>query len=126
MRLGVVVGRSAQSGSLVITYAMVSDTVSPENVCRPESISKRTTPNDQISARRSAALPLACSGDMYPAVPRMMWAAVAARLKVGELAALACGSFVADAGSNALASPKSSTLTEPVGVILMLAGFRSR
>ena len=43
---------------------------------------------------------------------------------VGEFAWLpdACGS----AGSSALASPKSSTLTVPSGRTLMLAGFRSR
>ena len=35
------------------------------------------------------------------------------------------GAF-SEAGASAFASPKSSTLARPSGVILMLAGFRSR
>ncbi len=36
----------------------------PSKSRRPVSISKRTTPKDQMSARLSTALPRACSGDM--------------------------------------------------------------
>ena len=39
-------------------------TVSPSKSLRPVSISKSTTPKDQMSARWSTGLPLACSGDM--------------------------------------------------------------
>ena len=48
---------------------------------------------------------------------------VAAAVRVGEFAGSPSGLAV---GSSALASPKSSTLTVPSGVTLMLAGFRSR
>jgi len=50
--------------SFIITAASVSEIVSPLNTRRPASISKITTPKDQISARRSTGLPLACSGLM--------------------------------------------------------------
>ena len=43
---------------------------------------------------------------------------------VGELSGVRA--LVAEAGSTAFASPKSSTLTVPSGRTLMLAGFRSR
>ena len=38
---------------------------------------------DHTSARLSTALPLACSGDIYAAVPRMIPARVAAAVSVG-------------------------------------------
>ncbi len=57
-------GSSAQSGSRVNTVARMSDTVSPAKSWRPVSISHSTTPNAQMSARLSTALPRACSGDM--------------------------------------------------------------
>jgi hypothetical protein len=44
--------------------AMISAAVSPVNSCFPLSISNNTTPNAQMSARRSTVLPLACSGAM--------------------------------------------------------------
>ncbi len=57
------------TGVSFITEASVSVTDSPAKTVRPLSISASTTPNAQMSARRSTGLPLACSGDMYAAVP---------------------------------------------------------
>jgi len=68
-----------------------------------------------MSARRSAGLPLACSGDMYAAVPRIVPAIVAAIESVGELRMFAS----AGSSSSAFAKPKSSTLTVPSGFTLM-------
>ncbi len=65
-------GSRAQSGSLLIREANVSVTVSPAKTILPVSISKNTQPKAQISVRRSAAFPFACSGDMYAAVPRII------------------------------------------------------
>jgi hypothetical protein len=59
---------------------------------------------------------------MYAAVPTMTPPPVAAMLNVGEFDN---GEF-SGAVSNAFASPKSSSLTLPSGVILMFAGLRSR
>ncbi len=117
-------GRRLQSTSPRRTSARVCDTVSPLNSREPESISNRRTPNDQISQRLSTAWPLACSGLMYAAVPRMIPALVEATVSVGD-----CSIAVEPAGaelSNALARPKSSTLTSPSDRTLTLAGFRSR
>ena len=61
---GVPSGRCSQSGSSLMTDARISEAFSPANSRSPVSISKRTTPNAQMSARLSTALPLACSGDM--------------------------------------------------------------
>jgi hypothetical protein len=77
-----------------------------------------------MSERLSTARPLACSGDIYAAVPRMIPAAVACIESVGEFIAFALPD--PPAGSIAFARPKSSTLTVPSARILMLAGFRSR
>ena len=57
----------------------------------PVSISNTTTPNDHASALRSIGDPLACSGDIYAAVPRIsregvgedLQGDVAAELRVG-------------------------------------------
>jgi hypothetical protein len=57
-------GSRSQAGSSLMTEAMISEAVSPLKSARPVSISKRTTPNDQMSARSSTARPPACSGDM--------------------------------------------------------------
>src|SRR6202140_3082410 len=81
------------------------------------------TPNDQMSERLSAALPLACSGAMCAAVPIMAPACVAPMVNVGEFCGLPS---LEGGGSMAFANPKSRILTTPSGVILMLAGFRSR
>ena len=68
----------------------------------------------QMSARRSTCLPLACSGAMYAAVPRMMPSCVACAVSVGEF--MASTDDAAVSGLTALASPKSSTLTVPTDV----------
>ena len=87
MLSGVVAGKSAQSGSRSRIAAMWSETVSPGNAIWPVSISYKTQPNAQTSARLSTALPRACSGDMYAAVPRIIPACViAGDVIVGELA----------------------------------------
>src|SRR5579872_7353356 len=61
---GVEAGRRFRLGSSLIAEAMISAALSPVNKGSPASISKNTTPKAQMSARRSADLPLACSGDM--------------------------------------------------------------
>ena len=66
----------------------VRDGLSLEDALRPVSISHSTTPNAQTSARLSAAEPVACSGDMYAAVPRIMPARVAPSVSVGECVTL--------------------------------------
>ena len=120
---GVSAGSRDQSGSTFSTDASVSETDSPANAWRPLSISYSTAPNDQISERRSAALPLACSGDMYAAVPMITPAVVAPDDNVGEWVRSAAN---AARSSIAFANPKSSTLTTPSAATLMLAGLRSR
>src|SRR5215469_13075215 len=82
---GVFSGSCESSGSPRTTAASLSVIVSPSNAGIPVSISYSTQPNAQMSARRSTDLPLACSGDMYPAVPSNTPAAVAATLMVGEV-----------------------------------------
>ena len=77
-----------------------------------------------MSLRLSAGRPLACSGLMYAAVPRIIPACVIAGVViVGDIDALG---NAPDAGSIALAKPKSSTFTVPSSRTLMFAGFRSR
>ena len=75
-----------------------------------------------MSVRLSTALPRACSGDMYAAVPRMTPCIVPAALNVGEFD----GSLPDSPLANAFANPKSNTLTLPSAVSFTLAGFRSR
>ena len=67
------------------TAATTCATVSPWNGRVPVSISNETAPNDQMSLRLSTVLPLACSGDMYEAVPKMTPCCVAA-VTVGDSA----------------------------------------
>ena len=107
----------------MITAARTSLTVSPVYIARPVSISAKTTPKAQMSARLSTVFPRACSGDMYAAVPMITPACVARMVSVGESAGLSpeAGSF-----DSAFASPKSSTLAWPSAESLILAGFRSR
>ena len=64
MFAGVAGGRACQSGSRSRIRAIVSETVSPLNGFRPESISYRRHPKDQTSLRLSTGLPRACSGLM--------------------------------------------------------------
>jgi hypothetical protein len=105
----------------VSTCASVSETVSPLNNGLPLSISHSTTPNAQMSARLSTVFPRACSGLIQPAVPRIIPARVGEMVSLGEFAGLEGSDTCATA-----ARPKSSTLTTPAAVIMMLAGFRSR
>ena len=60
------------------TSASVWATVSPPNRRWPLSISNKTTPKLQMSARLSTGRPDACSGLMYAAVPRIIPACVIA------------------------------------------------
>jgi hypothetical protein len=89
---------------------------------------KTTTPNAQTSARLSAACPLACSGAMYAAVPRITPTPVicAGLVIVGDCVWRSSPARPGPAPSVSFARPKSSTFTLPSGVILMFAGFKSR
>ena len=97
---------------------------SPANARLAVSISYSTHPNAQMSARLSTALPRACSGDMYAAVPRIIPACVIAGVVI--VGACDMPGDIAPVGSSAFARPKSSTFTTPSGRSLMLAGLRSR
>ena len=122
---GVSGGSAFQSGALLSTATSTSATSSPSNARRPVSISYSTQPNAQMSLRLSTALPRACSGLMYAAVPSSTPTPViiAGDVIVGD----AVASMVrADVGSSAFARPKSSTFTVPSGRTFTLAGFRSR
>ena len=82
--------------------------------------SRRIRPKAKMSARRSTASPLRCSGLMYPGVP-------ASRLLPTGWCSIpsVCASSM-PRSANDFAMPKSSSLTVPLGVILMLCGLRSR
>ena len=127
---GVVAGNEVRRsfGSLEKIRPSVSATDSPSNARRPVSISCSTTPKAQMSARLSAGRPLACSGDMYAAVPRIMPICVARLVSVGEFDGdiSPCAPSPSVPPAMAFASPKSRTLAVPSARILMLAGFRSR
>ncbi len=123
-RGGTASGRDVRLTSRVSTAASVSETSSASNRRRPVSISYTTTPKAQMSARLSTARPLACSGAMYAAVPRIMpISVIAGVVMVGDIEALA---DIVPAGAAAFASPKSSTFTVPSARTLIFAGFRSR
>ena len=77
-------GRRDQSGSVVTTAAIRSVIVSPAKSGRPVSNSNSTTPNAHTSVRRSTGRPRICSGDMYPAVPRITPATVPLDASVGD------------------------------------------
>ena len=119
-RIGVAAGSCDQSGSSLITAASVSVTDSPRNAILPVSISYSTQPNAQMSARRSTALPFACSGDMYAAVPSRTPACVAIRLTVGELAM----SMEDASPSSAFAKPEIEHLHRVVVRHLHVRGFQ--
>ncbi len=123
---GAPAGSADQSTSCRSTAASVSLTVSPAKRRAPVSISYSTTPKDHRSARLSTALPRACSGDMYAAVPRMIPAAVPVWARVGDCERSPPGAAPAPSPDHALARPKSRTFTFPSGVTLTLAGLRSR
>ena len=102
---------------------------SPSNARRPVSISKRTTPNAQMSARRSTGLPARLLRRHVGggAEDDRRAACACGRVSVGELvdASPASAGEVAS-GSSAFARPKSSTFTVPSARTLTFAGFRSR
>ena len=87
----------------------------------PVNISKSTHPNAQMSVLLSTALPRACSGLIYAAVPTMTPSLVPF-VRVGELEeSLGTPSSTA----NAFANPKSKIFGIPSNVTLMFAGFKS-
>ena len=89
---------------------------------RPVNISKSVHPKAQTSLRLSTGSPRACSGLMYAAVPMTAPSRGPALVAIGT----SVRSGVTPSPPTALASPKSRTFTTPSGVILMLAGLRSR
>ena len=115
-------GIAVQSGSDSRTAAIVSETVAPGAARCPLNISYSTAPNAQMSVRLSTGSPRACSGLMYAAVPSLTpsWLSHTSWELASTDECSASGTI------DAFANPKSSTLTTPSGVILMLAGFRSR
>ena len=59
-----------KAGGSAATMAAINEArLSPVNGRRPQSISKRTTPNAKMSVRPSTARPSICSGAMYGTVP---------------------------------------------------------
>ena len=99
----------------------------------PVNISKSTHPNAQMSVLLSTALPRACSGLIYAAVPTMTPSLVPF-VRVGELEeSLGTPSSTANEESlgtpsstaNAFANPKSKIFGIPSNVTLMFAGFKS-
>ncbi len=64
MRLGVSGGSAERSGSERRIAEMLSETVSPENGCRPVRHSYSTDANEKMSVRLSSGFPRACSGLM--------------------------------------------------------------
>ncbi len=72
------------------------------------------------SERKSTGCPLACSGDMYPAVPMTVPGCVGAATAVGSTEA------PCDVVSVSFASPKSRILTKPSREIIRFSGFKSR
>ncbi len=81
-----------------------------------------------MSARLSAGLPRACSGDMYDAVPISTLCPVtnAGLVIVGDMDESKRTLSNPSCAPPIRARPKSSTFTVPSGVIWILAGFRSR
>ena len=101
--------RSIRNGSFS-TAARTSVTVSPANRRSPVNISNNTAPKAQMSARRSATRPLACSGLMYAAVPRITPAwVIAGEITVSASASSAVAPVLSRPG--ALARPKSTSFT---------------
>jgi hypothetical protein len=121
---GVSAGSRDQSGSVVTTAAIRSVIVSPGNSGAPVSNSNSTTPNAHTSARRSTVRPRICSGDMYPAVPRIIPATVPLDASVGDRDGSPDRTPLARSPAHAFASPKSRTFAVPAAVTFTLAGFR--
>ena len=98
--------------------AEISTTVSPANAGLPASISYSTHPKPRCRSGIRCR-PLACSGDMYAAVPRIIPRMRGTRHR-GRLRRLASDASV----PNAFARPKSSTFTAPVGRDLDVRGLQ--
>jgi hypothetical protein len=82
-----------------------------------------------MSARLSTALPRACSGLIYAAVPRMtpMPVASAGLINVGEaVTSIAERCIDESEDEDSFAKPKSRTFTDPSGATLTFDGLRSR
>src|SRR5262245_11788247 len=125
--LGTSAGSAVQSGSPLMTDANTTATSSPPNAGLAVSISNSTQPKAQMSTRLSTALPRACSGAMYAAVPSNTPTPVtiAGEVIVGDIDNGDGPVAGAIDVSASLAKPKSSTLTVPSGRTLIFAGFRS-
>ncbi len=110
-------------GCSLTTAVSVSDIDFPANARRPVTISYSTAPKLKMSLRASTFPPVACSGDMYPAVPATTpgWLSASGALAVVSESP---GSSVSSA--TRFARPKSSTLTTPSRVTITFAGLRSR
>jgi hypothetical protein len=108
-------------GSSRITALTTCAEVCPANARVPDSISYKTAPKLKMSDRASRALPSACSGDMYAAVPTTAPSIVRVRSSASPSSA-----------PMSLAIPKSSSLAlggsdDPLlPVTRTFAGFRSR
>ena len=96
--------------------------VSPRNACRPVSISYKTAPNAQMSARLLTGF-----HGLVPDSCRLPCPGSFRRASTTSCTSVtATGQLDVEPEGCANASPKSRTLTVPAGVIIMLAGFRSR
>ena len=105
-------------GSSRMIAVKVSAVVAREKARFPVAISYTTDPNENWSERKSTVLPLACSGDMYPTVPRTIpgfvgWPTVSAVVTESPETA-------------SFARPKSRIFTRPSRVTMMFSGFKSR
>ena len=98
-------GLSGTRGGISRTARQTSSRVPSASSPDAASISVRTTPAANTSARGSTPSPRACSGAMYAGVPEIV--------RPGSSVAM-------------LASPKSMTTTRPAVVIMMFSGFTSR
>jgi hypothetical protein len=103
--------------------ASVSDTVFPANARRPVTISYSTAPKLNTSLRASTVPPVACSGDMYPAVPVTTPGCVSTPEPLAVVSVSPVSSASAD---TSFARPKSSTFTTPSRVTITFAGLTSR
>ena len=122
MEAGVLAGSASQSGSSFSTVAKVSgDRVAPERPCARQHLVQHRAKGPDIRApvgRVAAGLlrrhvRRRAQDHAHACGPQRQ------RGRVG-------GSALGIGSSIAFARPKSSTFTTPSGVILMLAGFRSR
>ena len=93
----------------------------PSKARLPVRVSYSTAPSEKMSLRPSSSLPSTCSGDMYWNVPTIVPCSVTGESCVTAAVSVA----VLVRGAAGLARPKSSSFA-PVGVSMMLPGFKSR